>query len=108
VEQDRRRVVGEHAVALTRLQERIAHHDVREERQRSVRPARRAEQRPKQRRIVEQGVDALVVQLGLGAVAILGAALRDQGEGERRILARQARTNVGSDHAVFLRWRRTL
>jgi hypothetical protein len=102
VQQDRRRVVGEHAVLLAAAQQGLPCQHVREQRERGVRAARRVEQRAEERGIVEQRVEPVFVQGLLAALARLGTVLRDEREREGRVFAGQPGTDVRQDHRLFL------
>ena len=68
VQQDRGDVIGHGFFLFARRAQRVSHQYVGEERERGMRPLPRAEEPFEQLRIIEQRVESLIDQLGLGVV----------------------------------------
>jgi hypothetical protein len=98
VEDERRHVVGQRAVVLPDLAQRVPDHDVAEQGKRGAGAVAVLEQRAQQPRVVEQRVEPAVHERPLGGLALPGIVAGDESDGELRITSIEPAANVGEDH----------
>ena len=100
VDDDRREIVGETAIALSQTPEGVPYHHVRKEGQRGMGRLRRAHERHRQSGIVEDCVDPIINEARLKLLQLCCRSAREDAHRELGVVTCETLARIGENHEV--------